>query len=176
MKDLLIGIVLLVTIWKVSCQCGVHIPEELRLPRQVAPCQMFPSVNYDAVKRSAPEEIARVPNPQIFLNQHDHHMPVTQNSFIQGGFGHGHGGGSFGHGSFGNHFSHGGCGRGRCGESPSKIKIKMMSRNDENNADAEEPNSYKSDNSMPAPPCPKNYLFSCQPSVSHVPCSSGKSY
>ncbi|EDW03026.1 vitelline membrane protein Vm26Aa [Drosophila grimshawi] len=29
--------------------------------------------------------------------------------------------------------------------------------------------------SIPAPPCPKNYLFSCQPNLAPVPCSSPSS-
>ncbi|EDW76348.1 uncharacterized protein Dwil_GK14709 [Drosophila willistoni] len=32
--------------------------------------------------------------------------------------------------------------------------------------------SYSAPASVPAPPCPKNYLFSCQPSLQPVPCSA----
>ncbi|XP_005189229.2 vitelline membrane protein Vm26Aa-like [Musca domestica] len=29
---------------------------------------------------------------------------------------------------------------------------------------------------LPAPPCPKNYLFSCQPNLAPAPCSSSGAY
>ncbi|KAH8342738.1 hypothetical protein KR084_004704 [Drosophila pseudotakahashii] len=32
--------------------------------------------------------------------------------------------------------------------------------------------AYSAPSSIPSPPCPKNYLFSCQPSLQPVPCSA----
>ncbi|XP_023163942.1 vitelline membrane protein Vm34Ca [Drosophila hydei] len=32
--------------------------------------------------------------------------------------------------------------------------------------------AYSAPVSIPAPPCPKNYLFSCQPNLAPVPCSA----
>ncbi|KAH8236163.1 hypothetical protein KR032_000238, partial [Drosophila birchii] len=32
--------------------------------------------------------------------------------------------------------------------------------------------AYSAPASIPSPPCPKNYLFSCQPSLQPVPCSA----
>ncbi|EDW63528.1 vitelline membrane protein Vm26Ab [Drosophila virilis] len=34
------------------------------------------------------------------------------------------------------------------------------------------PAAYSAPASVPSPPCPKNYLFSCQPSLQPVPCSA----
>lgn len=34
------------------------------------------------------------------------------------------------------------------------------------------PTAYSAPASVPSPPCPKNYLFSCQPSLQPVPCSA----
>lgn len=34
------------------------------------------------------------------------------------------------------------------------------------------PAAYAGQVSIPAPPCPKNYLFSCQPNLAPVPCSA----
>ncbi|XP_055848540.1 vitelline membrane protein Vm26Ab-like [Episyrphus balteatus] len=36
--------------------------------------------------------------------------------------------------------------------------------------------SYGGGASYSAPPCPKNYLFSCQPSLAPVPCAAGGGY
>ena len=36
--------------------------------------------------------------------------------------------------------------------------------------------SYGGSYSIPSPPCPKNYMFSCQPSLTPVPCAASAGY
>uniref|UniRef100_A0A1I8P4Q4 VM domain-containing protein n=1 Tax=Stomoxys calcitrans TaxID=35570 RepID=A0A1I8P4Q4_STOCA len=36
--------------------------------------------------------------------------------------------------------------------------------------------SYSAPMTIPAPPCPKNYLFSCQPTLTPAPCSAAAAY